>query len=415
MPGRFSLRLNRDDLLQQLPEGYDADVDDWIDEDEFVPRYNVAPRTQVPVIRHRDPSQSASSSSSAGSGFGSGAGDRDRSPDAHTNAQVSSSTHKQKGKGSLVLHTMKWGLVPHWSKHEDMSLNTINARAENLIEGGGIWASVKGRNRCAIPVQGYYEWQTKGKEKIPHFTKRNDGKILLLAGLYDCVELEGKKLWTFTIVTADAHKQLSWLHDRQPVILTSHDALMQWLDTSSQTWTPELSKMVQPYGDKFASQLQCYAVPKEVGKVGTESSTFIEPVAARKDGIAAMFAKQEKKAPFLRKPAPTKVKRASLSTFSLPTKKGSMTKFSQPSTVKVKASPAKSEPRSSLVKKEDIEETFPPSSQVKNLKSPTEMGKAPHKRKVDATLTIDLTNDDDESGSELGIMHKDKRPKLESS
>jgi hypothetical protein len=35
-----------------------------------------------------------------------------------------------------------------------------------------------------------------------------------------------------------------------------------------------------------------YQVPKEVGKVGAESAAFIEPVATRKDGIKAMFAKQ---------------------------------------------------------------------------------------------------------------------------
>lgn len=35
-----------------------------------------------------------------------------------------------------------------------------------------------------------------------------------------------------------------------------------------------------------------YPVPKEVGKIGTESSTFIEPLAQRRDGIQAMFAKQ---------------------------------------------------------------------------------------------------------------------------
>jgi hypothetical protein len=35
-----------------------------------------------------------------------------------------------------------------------------------------------------------------------------------------------------------------------------------------------------------------YQVPKEVGKVGAESTAFIEPVATRKDGIKAMFAKQ---------------------------------------------------------------------------------------------------------------------------
>lgn len=33
-------------------------------------------------------------------------------------------------------------------------------------------------------------------------------------------------------------------------------------------------------------------MPKEVGKVGSESPSFIEPVAERKDGIEAMFSKQ---------------------------------------------------------------------------------------------------------------------------
>ena len=52
------------------------------------------------------------------------------------------------------MHTMKWGLVPHWSKHEDTSLNTINAKGENLVEGGGMWTSIKGKKRCAVVCQG---------------------------------------------------------------------------------------------------------------------------------------------------------------------------------------------------------------------------------------------------------------------
>jgi hypothetical protein len=35
-----------------------------------------------------------------------------------------------------------------------------------------------------------------------------------------------------------------------------------------------------------------YQVPKEVGKVGNESPSFIQPVKERKDGIQAMFQKQ---------------------------------------------------------------------------------------------------------------------------
>lgn len=31
----------------------------------------------------------------------------------------------------------------------------------------------------------------KGKERLPHFTKHKDGRLMLLAGLWDCAVLEG--------------------------------------------------------------------------------------------------------------------------------------------------------------------------------------------------------------------------------
>ncbi|THU97899.1 DUF159-domain-containing protein [Dendrothele bispora CBS 962.96] len=255
MCGRFSLHL-RHQQIQHL-EGYDVNIGEWIDQESFVPRYNIAPRTQAPVIRRRTP--------------GSGG-----SPD------------------DLVIQSMKWGLVPHWSKYEDKTLNTTNARSENLAEGGGMWNSIKGKKRCAVVCEGYYEWLNKGRDKLPHFTKHTNGRLMLLAGLYDSAMLDGQSeaVWSFTIVTTAASKDFSWLHDRQPVILSTKETLEKWLDTSSQTWSPDLSKFVsQPYHNTEAP-LECYQVPKEVGKVGTESSTFIQPISARKDGIQAMFSKQ---------------------------------------------------------------------------------------------------------------------------
>ena len=99
-----------------------------------------------------------------------------------------------------------------------------------------------------------------------------------MAGLYDSVELDGKEsamslhttrqtdahtgkiLWTFTIVTTDANKDFSWLHDRQPVFLSNRDALERWLDTSSRSWTPELTQMVQPYCDTSVALTWCVEV-----------------------------------------------------------------------------------------------------------------------------------------------------------
>jgi putative SOS response-associated peptidase YedK len=56
-------------------------------------------------------------------------------------------------------------------------------------------------------------------------------------------------LWTFTIVTTAASTSFAWLHDRQPVILTSQDALDRWLDTSTQTWDPKLNRLLDPHDD----------------------------------------------------------------------------------------------------------------------------------------------------------------------
>ena len=97
--------------------GQDLDIGEWVDEDDFAPRHNIAPHSRAPIIMNQ--------------------------------ASPSGST------GDVILRTAKWGLVPHWSKHEDKSLNTINARSENLIEGGGMWGSIKGKKRCIVICQGY--------------------------------------------------------------------------------------------------------------------------------------------------------------------------------------------------------------------------------------------------------------------
>ncbi|KAI0656333.1 hypothetical protein C8Q70DRAFT_921747 [Cubamyces menziesii] len=316
MCGRFSLGIPHDEI-QQL-HGYNVRIGEWVGRDNFVPRHNIAPRSQAPVIRRRDgnsqraagPSRShsqhdapvatepfveAQSTLSASSPENHADAPDAKFTDGDTPSSPATDCTSTADAPPLILHTMKWGLVPHFSKHEDSSLKTINARCEALIEGqAGMWASIKGRKRCAVVCEGYYEWLKKGKERLPHFTRHKDGKLMLLAGLWDCTVLAGttEPLWTFTIVTTDASKKFSWLHDRQPVILPDEAALDKWLDTSSGKWTPELSKLCAPY-HSADHPLVCYQVPKEVGKIGTESPTFIQPIQERKDGIQALFAKQQ--------------------------------------------------------------------------------------------------------------------------
>ncbi|KAH9856447.1 hypothetical protein C2E23DRAFT_518385 [Lenzites betulinus] len=303
MCGRYALGVPADEI-QQL-HGYNVHIGEWVDRANFVPRHNVAPRSQAPVIRRQD--QDSNSSGSTAGPSTSHPDDVQSSSSAPTSPSADKAEHapselspSSRSASQLILHTMKWGLVPHFSKHEDTSLNTINARSEALVEGStGMWASIKGRKRCAVVCEGcvsYYEWLKKGKERLPHFTKHQDGRLMLLAGLWDRVVLEGRTepLWTFTIVTTDACKEFSWLHDRQPVILPDTAALDAWLDTSAGKWTTALTKLCEPYHSATTHPLVCYQVPKEVGKIGTESAAFVQPVQDRKDGIEALFAKQQK-------------------------------------------------------------------------------------------------------------------------
>jgi len=89
----------------------------------------------------------------------------------------------------------------------------------------------------------------------------------------------------------------------------------QVVEPNTDKWTKELSQLVQP--SETHPTLQCYTVSLEVGKVGNESPTFIEPISERKDGIVAMFASQgsqkSKSSPVKRKrsasPPPAKKQR----------------------------------------------------------------------------------------------------------
>jgi len=100
--------------------------------------------------------------------------------------------------GRSILLTESPGLVPFWTKRNPdygSKMKTINCRDDSLIEDRGMWTTMKKKKRCIIVAQGFYEWLKKnnGKEKIPHFTKRKDGQLMCFAGLWDCVQFEGKR------------------------------------------------------------------------------------------------------------------------------------------------------------------------------------------------------------------------------
>jgi hypothetical protein len=104
-----------------------------------------------------------------------------------------------------------------------------------------------------------------------------------------------EKLYTYAIITTDSNKQLSFLHDRMPVILDNgSDAIRTWLDPHRTEWSKDLQALLKPYD----GELECYPVSKDVGKVGNNSPSFLIPIdsAENKNNIANFFGNQRKAA-----------------------------------------------------------------------------------------------------------------------
>ena len=233
--------------------------------------------------------------------------------DGRGKGEVSGKGGKTSGSGPVagtryILQTMKWGLVPSWTRHKaGFSAKTINCRDDSLARPGGMWASMKARKRCVVVAQGFYEWlKPHGPrgDKVPHYVRRADGRLMCLAGLWDRVRYEGDETggqytYTYTIVTTDSNEQLRFLHDRMPVILDQgSDAMRAWLDPGRDKWSAELQALLRPY----AGALEVYPVSREVGKVGNDSPTFIVPAAKeKKGGIANFFANAAASSPKKRK------------------------------------------------------------------------------------------------------------------
>lgn len=112
----------------------------------------------------------------------------------------------------------------------------------------------------------------KTKDGLHSYRRPKDKeKLLLLAGLWDCVEYEGMLLsaslqfscshgagdkeptWTFVVVTTLTQAQARKPEDRQPVIISSKDAITTWLDTSSGKWSIALTAVLNSAKDNFDS------------------------------------------------------------------------------------------------------------------------------------------------------------------
>ena len=176
--------------------------------------------------------------------------------------------------GERLLGAFRWGLVPFWAKDLKIGVRNINARAETAAEKPAFRDSFLKR-RCLIPADGFYEWQTLPKGKLPHYIYQADGRPLALAGLWSNWKDPEAGEWvrSCTILTGAPNELVDDIHDRMPVILPE-EAWADWLDRENhdQGYLESLLKTFP------ANRMAEHAVSTLVNKVANNYAECIEPL-----------------------------------------------------------------------------------------------------------------------------------------
>ena len=131
---------------------------------------------------------------------------------------------------------MQWGFARFDGKGK-----IINARSETALEKSMFRAPMLASTatpadnapisgRCLVPATGYFEWETREKQKIKYKLRPAKEGMFTFAGLYRSEA--GAKTPVFVILTAPAAAGISFIHDRMPLILPPEQRA-DWLNDAS--------------------------------------------------------------------------------------------------------------------------------------------------------------------------------------
>lgn len=183
--------------------------------------------------------------------------------------------------GIRELAIKSWGIIAPWSKDSASAVRSqsqaINARSETVHEKPTFRNAFR-NSRCLIPASGYFEWATelgKYKTKQPIYISREDGALLLFAGIYDkWITPDGQIKESAAIITRDATGGLSTIHHRMPVFLPK-DRWSSWLDPAI-TSTLQVRDLMQQ--QEPARGLRFWPVADLVNSTRNNGHELISPI-----------------------------------------------------------------------------------------------------------------------------------------
>jgi putative SOS response-associated peptidase YedK len=204
------------------------DTADW--QDDWSPRYNIAPTQAVPVIRQ----------------------------------------HPKEPVRQISL--LKWGLIPNWARDQSIAGSTINAKSETVATKPTFRDPFKYR-RCLVPADGFYEWKRNTSSKQPYCFEMRKGELFAFAGLWDgWKDPSGKWIKTCSILTTIPNAVTAPVHDRMPVILP-RESYDLWLDPGM-TDVQVISELLRPYD---AKAMLCYPVSDRVNYAAFDDEECSRP------------------------------------------------------------------------------------------------------------------------------------------
>lgn len=228
MCGRYRLSRKK----QILEEYFDcvSGQEDWS------PRYNIAPTQPIPVIR-QNPHEPV-----------------------------------------RTLSLMRWGLIPSWAKNVSTAASMFNARSEAASTKPAFREPLRFR-RCLIPADGFYEWRRTDGAKQPYCFEVNEGELFAFAGMWDqWKDGGGQIVETCAILTTTPNAVTSVVHDRMPVILEA-DAYDLWLDPAMKD-VRAVSKLLRPYD---ARRMRSYPVSTRINHVANDDRECSMPLRRVQD------------------------------------------------------------------------------------------------------------------------------------